>query len=143
MNEKYNYMPYKTFEIRELPPQKDCLFCNLDPSLIINKFHHCFAIYDKFPVSPGHTLIIPFQHTENWFTASEEIKLDMLQAMEHMKQLIDERFSPDGYNIGINNGIAAGQTVFHLHMHLIPRYANDMGNPRGGVRGVIPEKQQY
>ncbi|MBX9786969.1 MAG: HIT family protein [Alphaproteobacteria bacterium] len=126
---------------------KNCLFCQIgsqkDNPNIIRKFKHCFAIYDKFPVNPGHVLIIPFHHTETWFTATEDIRLDIILALHDMKSHLDHNFSPPGYNMGVNCGLVAGQTVFHLHMHLIPRYVGDMDNPRGGIRGVIPYKQKY
>lgn len=124
-----------------------CIFCEIptqgDASNVIRKFQHCYAIYDAFPVSPGHTLIIPYTCTEHWFTASEEIRLDILHALNWMKDFIDKQFLPQGYNIGMNCGPIAGQTVFHLHVHLIPRYKGDMDDPKGGIRGVIPNKQKY
>lgn len=128
-------------------PKQPCIFCTIpvqeDSSKVIQKFKHCYAIYDAFPVTPGHVLIIPYECTEHWFTASEEIRLDIFQAVNHMKELIDKEYLPEGYNIGMNCGPTAGQTVFHLHVHLIPRYKGDMDDPRGGVRGVIPQKQKY
>lgn len=125
----------------------DCLFCQFargDKEVqIIETFTHCFAIKDHYPVSPGHLLIIPKEHTENWFTAREEVRLDMMQALHHLKSRLDLEYHPQGYNFGANCGEIAGQTVMHLHLHLIPRYKNDMENPRGGIRGVIPSKQKY
>lgn len=125
----------------------DCLFCQIsggktEVELFAN-FTHCYVIKDKFPVSEGHLLIIPHEHTENWFTASEEIRQDMMRALHLMKERLDLEYGPDGYNIGANCGEAAGQTVMHLHMHIIPRYLGDMADPKGGVRGVIPSKQKY
>ncbi len=110
---------------------------------IIAKFDHCFVIEDQYPVSKGHLLVIPFAHTENWFTASEEIQKDMIKAINLMKFYLDNEYAPAGYNFGANCGSVAGQTVMHLHLHLIPRYKDDMEDPRGGVRGVIPSKQKY
>ena len=98
---------------------------------------------DQFPVSNGHLLIIPYEHTENWFTASDSVRADMMQALQLMKELLDIEFSPDGYNIGMNCGVAAGQTIMHLHLHLIPRYIGDIEDAKGGIRGVIPSKQKY
>lgn len=125
----------------------DCLFCQIaqgqsDVSFFL-EFQHCFAIKDRFPVSNGHTLIIPYEHTENWFTATEVIRLDIMNALEIIKSQLDEEFSPQGYNFGANCGEVAGQSVMHLHLHLIPRYQGDMENPKGGVRGVLPSKQKY
>ena len=107
------------------------------------RFKKCYVMKDEFPVPPGHLLIIPYEHTPNWFAAKKEIKLDIIQAISQMKQIIDLEYNPEGYNIGMNCGEAAGQSVMHLHVHLIPRYKGDTSNPRGGVRGVIPSKQNY
>lgn len=126
--------------------RSDCLFCQIsreERGNIIEQFEHCYVIRDEFPVSKGHSLIIPKEHTENWFTARKEVQEDMLAALEKVKKQLDDELQPDGYNIGINCGEAAGQSIFHLHLHLIPRYAGDMKNPKGGVRGVIPSKQNY
>lgn len=125
----------------------DCLFCqillNERKASILANFTHCFAIKDEFPVSKGHVLIIPKEHIEHWFTAREEVRLDIIRALHLMKERIDLEFDPQGYNLGANCGEAAGQTIMHLHLHLIPRYKGDMDHPKGGVRGVIPSKQHY
>lgn len=125
----------------------DCIFCQISKKTtnrkIVKEFRYCYAILDDFPVSPGHLLIIPYEHTENWFTAKDQVKKDIIQAIENMKIEIDKNYKPDGYNIGINCGTAAGQSIMHLHVHLIPRYVGDHSNPKGGVRGVIPNKQSY
>lgn len=127
------------------PP--DCLFCQIAhgkrDTAIFAKFRHCYVIKDQFPVSPGHILIIPYEHTENWFTAAEEVRLEMMKALHLIKEQLDCDYSPHGYNIGANCGQVAGQSVMHLHVHLIPRYHGDMQDPKGGVRGVIPSKQKY
>jgi diadenosine tetraphosphate (Ap4A) HIT family hydrolase len=132
-------------EIRGHSP--GCIFCKIArqemQAEVVAKFTHCYAMKDAYPVSKGHILIIPFEHTENWFTAREEVRLDMMQALHIIKADLDAEYKPDGYNIGANCGAHAGQTVMHLHLHLIPRYKGDMANPRGGVRGVIPSKQSY
>jgi len=120
-----------------------CIFCNTDKNRIILENEDAFVIYDAFPVSKGHMLIIPKKHIENYFEVDEEIKLKLWELVDKCKEMADEKFAPQGYNIGINCGIAAGQTVMHLHIHLIPRYSGDMENPRGGVRGVIPDKRIY
>lgn len=124
-----------------------CIFCKIarqeNQADIVAKFTHCYAIKDRYPVSKGHILIIPYEHTENWFTASEQVRLDMMEALHKIKSAMDAEYNPDGYNIGLNCGKDAGQTVMHLHMHLIPRYKGDMEDPRGGIRGVIPSKQKY
>lgn len=126
---------------------KICIFCQIAKGElkadIVEKFAHCYVMRDKYPVSKGHLLIIPYIHTENWFTAAQEIREEIMQVLEKMKDRLDTEYEPDGYNIGANCGAVAGQTVMHLHMHLIPRYKGDMDDPRGGVRGVIPSKQKY
>ena len=103
----------------------------------------CVAFYDGYPVSLCHALIIPKRHVANYFDLTNHEREAMNVVLQYVKQKVDERFHPDGYNIGINVGEYAGQSVFHCHMHLIPRYKGDVENPKGGVRGVIPSKQKY
>lgn len=104
-----------------------------------------FAIFDRFPVSPGHVLVITRRVVPTFFECSGEEKLALMDLVDDVKQLLDKRLDPkpDGYNVGFNCGSAAGQTVPHVHVHVIPRYAGDMPDPRGGVRHVIPEKGNY
>jgi diadenosine tetraphosphate (Ap4A) HIT family hydrolase len=123
--------------------QNNCPFCTPDPGEIILENDDAYAKYDQNPVSPGHLLIIPKRHTSSVFTITPGEGTALWDLLRDAKQFLDDQYSPDGYNIGINDGESAGQTVMHLHIHLIPRYQGDMPNPRGGVRGVIPEKQQY
>lgn len=103
----------------------------------------CLAIFDGFPVSEGHALIIPKRHVADYFDLTVDEVMAMQKMMRELKLRLDADFSPDGYNVGVNVNAAAGQTVFHVHMHLIPRYKGDVENPKGGVRGVIPGKQKY
>lgn len=122
----------------------DCIFCSAERTKeIIASSALSLAFYDGFPVSPGHALIIPRRHVASFFDLTEEEKADMMSLLDRVKDLVDQRFHPDGYNIGVNVGEAAGQSVFHVHMHLIPRYVGDVPSPKGGVRGVIPGKQSY
>ena len=102
-----------------------------------------FAIRDGFPVSPGHTLIVPRRLVATWFEATRGEQVALLDLVDVVKAQLDAELKPDGYNIGINAGAAAGQTVMHLHLHLIPRFAGDVPDPRGGVRHVIPGKGNY
>ena len=102
-----------------------------------------FAILDGYPVNPGHVLVIPKRQVSTWWEASREEQVAILDLLEVVKRQLDESHRPDGYNIGVNVGEAAGQTVFHLHVHLIPRYRGDMEDPRGGVRHVIPSRGNY
>jgi diadenosine tetraphosphate (Ap4A) HIT family hydrolase len=118
-----------------------CPFCTPDDKVIANDL--VYARYDLYPVNEGHLLIIPDRHFSDFFQATQEEQNAIFELIDQGKSLLDKERSPDGYNIGINVGIAAGQTVMHLHVHLIPRYIGDMSDPRGGVRGVIPEKQSY
>ena len=101
------------------------------------------VVRDAFPVSPGHTLVIPLRHVGSFFDTTATEREAMLTLLNAAKQQLDAEFSPAGHNIGINDGAAAGQTVGHLHVHLIPRYVGDQADPRGGVRWVIPEKADY
>ena len=118
-----------------------CPFCGLKESVCENEL--TFAVYDKFPVSKGHMLIITKRHVADYFSTSKEEKLAIIDLVEKCKDILDKKFNPDGYNIGVNCGREAGQTVMHLHIHLIPRYRGDINDPTGGVRGVIPEKRVY
>ena len=101
------------------------------------------AIRDGFPVSPGHTLIIPKRHVTSFFDATTEERLSMFELMDKAKRELDAELQPAAYNIGVNDGVAAGQTILHLHLHLIPRYAGDDADPRGGVRRIFPKKADY
>ncbi|WP_296942474.1 HIT family protein [uncultured Massilia sp.] len=120
-----------------------CVFCALSAARIIDSNALAIAIRDGFPVSPGHTLIIPRRHVGSFFAITDEERAAMLALLDRAKHALDEEAAPDAYNIGINDGAAAGQTVAHLHMHLIPRYAGDLPDPRGGVRWIIPGKADY
>ncbi|MFH0967955.1 MAG: HIT family protein [Methanobacteriota archaeon] len=120
-----------------------CPFCTPGPDEIILENGSAYARFDKYPVSPGHLLIIPKRHIPSIFESTSEEINDLWDLVTMAKQVLDEKYSPDGYNTGINDGEFAGQTIMHLHIHLIPRYKGDMDDPRGGVRGVIPEKQKY
>ena len=121
----------------------ECLFCNLPSKRVIDQCDHTLTVRDGFPVSPGHTLVIPKRHVATFFDITEEEQMAIGRAIQKAKIVLDQEFTPDGYNLGINNGEAAGQTVFHLHLHLIPRYEGDCEDPRGGVRWVLPEKAVY
>lgn len=104
-------------------------------------FYH--LIFDGFPVNIGHILIISKELKKDYFELSEKEKQDLQIAIDLAKTIIEKENKPDGYNIGMNCGEFAGQTIFHFHCHLIPRYKGDMENPRGGIRYCIPEKGNY
>jgi len=121
----------------------NCPFCKLPTDRIISESDYTFTIRDGFPVSEGHTLIIPKRHVPSFFELKAIEKAAILQALDEAKEVLDKELNPDGYNVGINDGEAAGQTVMHLHVHLIPRYRGDAEDPRGGVRWIFPEKAKY
>ena len=120
-----------------------CIFCHPGPDDIILENGYAYARYDRYPVSPGHLLIIPKRHIASLFEADADEIVSLWELVSRGKEYLDAKYSPDGYNIGINDGQPAGQTIMHLHIHLIPRYVGDMEDPKGGVRGVIPGKQGY
>ena len=124
------------------PPQA-CPFCTVAPSRVVEEDKHAVLILDGFPVSPGHSLIIPKRHVGSFFEITDIERGALLKLLDRAKELVSKRHNPAGYNIGINDGPAAGQTVSHLHIHLIPRYEGDVADPRGGVRWVIPQKADY
>lgn len=120
-----------------------CPFCTLPPERILIDSPRALVIRDGFPVSPGHTLIIPKRHVGSWFDITDAERDAIAALLTQAKAQLDKELAPDGYNIGINDGAAAGQTVPHLHMHLIPRFNGDRDDPRGGVRWIMPEKADY
>ena len=120
---------------------EECIFCKKIKPILENDL--IFAFYDEFPVSKGHMLFLTKRHVNTFFDMTEDEKISMFNLVDKAKELLDKKYKPDGYNIGINCGSAAGQSVMHMHLHLIPRYKGDVPNSRGGVRGVIPSKQNY
>ncbi|HBA72245.1 MAG: HIT family hydrolase [Geobacteraceae bacterium GWC2_55_20] len=127
----------------KLAYQPACPFCNPDNPNVVMANDHAIALYDGYPVTPGHALIIPRRHIASLFEATGEEQAALLELLSEMRQMLLGEYQPDGFNIGINDGIAAGQTVMHMHIHLIPRYAGDTADPRGGVRWIMPEKAPY
>jgi HKD family nuclease/diadenosine tetraphosphate (Ap4A) HIT family hydrolase len=117
-----------------------CAFCSIPAERLIHSDDIVVAMWDAFPVSPGHALIIPRRHVSDWFAATSEEHQALVNSVALVKEAIAARYRPDGYNLGVNIGLAAGQTVSHLHLHVIPRYAGDVPDPRGGVRWVVPSK---
>lgn len=124
--------------------ENTCLFCNISKERVIAENEHAYAIRDGFPVTEGHSLIIPKRHVEDYFglTEVELLACDSLLKIIK-KETLEFDSSIEGFNIGMNSGLVAGQTIFHCHIHLIPRRAGDVENPRGGVRHVIPGKGNY
>ena len=120
-----------------------CPFCALPAERILLLADEALVIRDAFPVSPGHTLVVPRRHIGSFFDLSDAERTCMVELLAQAKAQLDLSFPPDGFNIGIHDGAAAGQTVQHLHLHLIPRYRGDVPDPRGGVRWVMPGKAKY
>lgn len=121
----------------------NCLFCKYDKTQYIAENQLAVAIFDHFPVNEGHALIIPKRHFADFFEATEEEVVKIYSLVHEVKQIIDNKYKPTGYNLGINIGEDAGQTVMHLHVHLIPRYKGDVENPKGGIRKLKKELVPY
>ena len=125
-------------------PNNPCIFCNEKKNNIVDENDHAYASYDPYPVSKKHCLIVPKRHVKNYFDLSEKEILACNQLIKSMKIKIEEKDkSVKGFNIGTNSGKAAGQSIMHCHIHLIPRREGDVENPQGGVRSVIPLNQYY
>ena len=124
--------------------QKDCIFCNMDESRMIFQNDLFYAIRDGFPVTFLHTLLIPRRHVTSYFSLSSDEKSTLIETLDFLRGgILDSDASITGFNVGFNDGVSAGQTVMHCHVHIIPRREKDVSDPRGGVRGVIPDKQKY
>lgn len=115
----------------------------LDRNLWTNENDSAFALLDQYPVSRGHTLIVPKRIVVSLFELTEEEMTDCWRLLQIERSKLQLKLAPDGFNVGINIGAAAGQTIFHAHIHLIPRFQGDSPNPRGGVRAVVPGKADY
>ena len=122
---------------------QQCIFCKLRDERVINECEHTISFIDTYPASPGHTLVVPKRHFATYFEATEEEILAIGRAIQKAKKILDKEYAPDAYNIGINNGEAAGQSVMHLHVHIIPRYTGDVEDPKGGVRWILKNKANY
>lgn len=118
----------------------NCPFCLLPPQRVIDSNTHAMVVADAFPVSPGHTLVILRRHVASFFETTSEEVMAVYELLQAAKKRLDHTLMPAGYNIGVNIGAIAGQTVEHVHVHLIPRYSGDTPNPIGGVRNIIPAK---
>jgi diadenosine tetraphosphate (Ap4A) HIT family hydrolase len=120
-----------------------CPFCPAKDREIIASHALAVAVTDSFPLTKGHSLIVPRRHVASFFELTTDERLAMIGLLDEAKAVLDRQHAPDGYNIGINDGAAAGQTVMHVHLHLIPRYRGDADDPRGGVRWIFPQKAEY
>jgi diadenosine tetraphosphate (Ap4A) HIT family hydrolase len=120
-----------------------CPFCSPVAAEIVLENLLCYSRYDMYPVGKGHLLIVPFRHVANFFELTQDERKAAFELVWQGQAKLDRDLHPDGYNVGVNVGAAAGQTVMHVHIHLIPRYHGDVPDPRGGVRFVIPKKAKY
>lgn len=121
----------------------DCLFCDNKRFNIILENELAYAIYDKYPVNNGHVLVISKRHYQSFFDAILEEVQAIYQLIKQVKSILDQSFQPTGYNIGVNVNKRAGQTIMHLHVHMIPRYDGDVENPVGGIRNLKPSLVPY
>lgn len=121
---------------------KTCPFCNLDREPVLSN-EMAIAFFDRYPVSKGHLLVVPIHHVADYFDLEPSGKSALWSLVDQCQEYLREKFNPDGFNVGFNVNQPAGQTVYHVHIHVIPRYKGDMADPTGGVRGVIPEKRVY
>mgnify|MGYP003895511991 CR=1 FL=1 len=124
-------------------PANTCVFCTLPAARIRLSSPLALALDDGYPVSPGHMLIIPRRHVASFFELETAEREAMFALLDQCRATLLSERSPDGFNVGLNDGPAAGQTVLHVHLHLIPRYRGDLPDPRGGVRWVMPDKADY
>jgi diadenosine tetraphosphate (Ap4A) HIT family hydrolase len=120
----------------------DCIFCQHGRSILAHTTLS-FALLDSFPVSNGHALVIPKRHVASIWEMTDEEYTDAFNLVKQVKEILQQQFEPHGFNIGVNCGETAGQSIFHAHIHIIPRYPGDVPNPRGGVRNIIPGKGDY
>ena len=123
--------------------QQDCPFCHLEKSRIRMESEFAVALLDGFPVTQGHTLIVPKRHVASLFELSEEEQAAIWNLVAQVHVSLVAELRPDGFNVGLNDGTAAGQTVMHAHIHIIPRRKGDTADPRGGVRWIMPDKARY
>lgn len=120
-----------------------CPFCTIGQDAVVEQDRLTITLRDALPVSPGHRLILPKRHIASVFEATREETGALWEAVRQARSGLLRELSPDGFNIGINDGPASGQTILHLHIHLIPRYRGDMPDPRGGIRWIFPDKAKY
>jgi len=122
---------------------KDSPFFPVEEDRVILEGANCLAFFDRNPVSKGHALVVPYRPVLSLFELDERAQAEIWDTVRQVREILEGRFHPAGFNIGVNDGQAAGQTVPHAHVHVIPRYSGDVPDPRGGVRWVLPEKARY
>jgi diadenosine tetraphosphate (Ap4A) HIT family hydrolase len=131
------------FSREDVPADQPCAFCRLRPERIMGENDHMVWVLDAHPVSPGHSLIISKRHVESYFETTPEEREAIQSLLDRAREHVVQTHAPSGYNIGINEGPDAGQSVPHFHVHLIPRFAGDTKDPRGGIRWVIRDRADY
>lgn len=125
-----------------LADTQSCPFCRID-RLLVAQSDLAIAFEDKHPASPGHVLIAPRRHVASYFGCTTQEKTALWDLVERVREFVESARRPDGFNVGFNAGLAAGQTVFHAHIHVIPRYANDVADPSGGIRHAVIGRGYY
>jgi diadenosine tetraphosphate (Ap4A) HIT family hydrolase len=123
--------------------ENQCPFCDLEAPSIMLESDSAVALRDAFPVAEGHTLVIPKRHVASLFDLPEEDQAAVWKLVAFVRERLIDQLKPDGFNIGVNDGAVAGQTVMHAHVHVIPRHTGDVPDPRGGIRWIIPHKAPY
>ncbi len=121
----------------------DCIFCNAAIASIVLENQSFYAIFDKYPVNLGHVLIISKRHIPDLFSLDETEFEHLYEIINRAKEMLDMKYKPDGYNVSVNCGETAGQTIFHFHLHIIPRYKSDVEDPRGGIRNIKKPVECY
>jgi diadenosine tetraphosphate (Ap4A) HIT family hydrolase len=126
-----------------MPAEKTCPLCDVGEDRIIVAHQHAIAVADLFPIATGHTLVIPRRHVTRIFDLDRSEYTELWNFVFDVRRVVAERFRPAAFNIGVNDGKAAGQTIEHAHIHIIPRYDRDVDDPRGGIRWILPQKAKY
>lgn len=121
----------------------DCPFCRIAKERVVFETDTALAFYDGYPISKGHALVIPKRHVTSIFALPEGELAGLWECVADLRRMLEQQFKPDAFNIGVNDGSAAGQTVSHAHIHVIPRYCGDLQDPRGGIRWIMPNKAKY
>ncbi len=138
--EIYEYQHYNSLKHKN----PSCIFCNPEPDrTLITESATFYSIYDKYPVNNGHALLIPKRHITSYFDINFNENYASFLMLKKVREILQVNYNPDGFNIGVNVGASAGQTIEHLHIHMIPRYKGDCENPVGGIRNIFPEKSNY
>jgi diadenosine tetraphosphate (Ap4A) HIT family hydrolase len=122
---------------------KDSPFFPIDADRVILEEPNCLAFFDRYPVSKGHALVIPIRSVASLYDLDPQAQAEVWDLVRRVRSFLKTLYHPVGFNIGVNDGEAAGQTIAHAHVHIIPRYAGDVSDPRGGIRWVIPERTKY